>query len=29
LTMTNVKKFNKCLGIKEGGVEGEGSTEKW
>jgi hypothetical protein len=27
-TMINVKEFNKCIGIKEGGVEGEGSIEK-
>jgi hypothetical protein len=27
LTVTNVKEFNKC--IREGGVEEEGSTEKW
>lgn len=25
VTMTNVKEFNKCIGIKEGGVEGERS----
>jgi hypothetical protein len=29
LTMTNVKEFNKCIGIKEGGVAVEGSIEKW
>jgi len=26
--MTNVEEFNKCIGIKEGSVEGEGSIEK-
>jgi hypothetical protein len=28
LTMTNAKDFNKCIRIKEGGVEGEGRIGK-